>query len=368
MNKKSLVLLLTFIVIVLSSSIYMYQTNKRDPNKEQIMTNRTNLLQTEQFLIDHLMTKDHMIQTNFTRQRDGKLFLSESNGLWLQYLTITGDSKAFDLSYQATKSKLQLDNHLFAWRIKDGKKASTNALIDDLRIIEALYKEGERTENKKWEKEATRISKSLLKYHFQNDIIIDFYDEKVNQSNNSLTISYLNMTPFYYMEKHGLITNDVVKRMESFLSNLPKENGFYPKTYDIKLDNYIFEEQINMIDQLYIAFYLERVNIETNDFYKWFKDTYDLTNKIYGRYNKSTKEHAVDYESAAVYALSILYVLEKKDESFALSLWDKLKKMQNNERESEYYGGYIFENSTHSFDNLLALIAERKLKNEGIIP
>src|SRR5690625_4184369 len=105
--KKRILLLFIFFFLIIGAFIF-WKLFLNKPNENVSSVNREQALPTEQFIINHLMTEDGMIRTNFAAQKDGELFLSESNGLWLQYLTLTGDTKTFTEAYETTKRHLKL--------------------------------------------------------------------------------------------------------------------------------------------------------------------------------------------------------------------------------------------------------------------
>lgn len=324
----------------------------------------------ELFIKKYLVTDDGTLRTNFENRSGGKLELSESIGLWLEYLAEKGDGAGFELAYEATKDHFQLKNKLIAWRIEGGNRADTNALIDDLRIIEALFVMGEKVEREDYINDAIALSKALLNYNQNADFFVDFYDTNHQYANEQLTISYVNYEAISYMEKYGVMKPQVLNKTYEFLQTLPIENGFYPQTYNNTMKTYAFNEEINLIDQLYITLHVEQAGIQTDMFYDWLSTEFYEKHHLYGRYTADTKEHTVTYESAAVYALAIMYSLERADKQFAKDLHTKLMAMQVRDETSPYNGGFIDEQTitTHSFDNLLSLLAERKLASENIIP
>lgn len=122
-----------------------------------------------------------------------------------------------------------------------------------------------------------------------------------------------------------------------------------------------------MIDQLYTALHADRAKVNTSAIMKWLKTTFTKEGKLYGRYKLSTLQPAVTYESPSVYALVILYALKQNESEFAKEVYDRMKELQIQDPLKDYYGGYMNEKDTHSFDNLLPLIAERELFNESVI-
>lgn len=322
----------------------------------------------EAFILEYLLAKDGTIRTNFSwvEEKEGKHRLSESIGLWLTYLYLKEDHEAFEQTVRAIEKNFLLHNGLVAWRIYKGEPASTNALIDDLRIIRVLVLEGESINRKEYITLAKKMFQAIMTYHQKDNLFIDFYDLTHKYANDSLTLSYLNISVFKRMEAYGLFPEESLHHLLSFMNQTHLDNGFYPKTYQLKQEQFLFDEEINLIDQLYVAIYWEDAEVETDPFYQWLKSTYKEDGLLYGRYDRKTKEPSVSYESSAVYGLAIIYALQKEDYSFAKELYKRMTTLRVNNETHSYVGGFVnVENhDTHSFDNLLPLIAERILSHE----
>lgn len=322
----------------------------------------------ERFILHHLMMDNGVIRTNFADKQAGRVFLSESLGLWMEYLVLKKDEEQFDYAFHTMKNVYQLDNDLLSWQIVDEKQATTNALIDDLRIIEALFQMGEATNNQAYLDEAIRISQAIVQSQVLEHYLVDFYDAEYKTHNDFLTLSYINMEAIYFMEKYKVIDSSMVEKMKVLLKELPMKDNFYAQTFQIQSHTFTFEEEINLIDQLYIALHLEGAGMDTVTFNDWLQMEFYQNHHLYGRYDAETKRHTVGYESVAVYALAVLYGIERDDYPFATSVYEQMLTLQDREEDSPYFGGFLAEGSkeTHSFDNLLALLAERKLLNGQI--
>ncbi|MEE6680829.1 hypothetical protein PS409_01660 [Pediococcus pentosaceus] len=114
----------------------------------------------------HNFLKDSMVQkagiyTNFNNNQKksdnatGHDMLSESSGLWLEYLAQTHQNKAFREFYKNTKKYFD-QGRQFSYRIdgKTKKKSDVNATLDDLRIIRALQIYAQNNNSKKYRYEA----------------------------------------------------------------------------------------------------------------------------------------------------------------------------------------------------------------------
>ncbi len=47
----------------------------------------------------------------------------------------------------------------------------------------------------------------------------------------------------------------------AILKQAPRKKGFFPKSYDIEKKAYSFDQEINMIDQLYTALHADRAQV-----------------------------------------------------------------------------------------------------------
>lgn len=316
-------------------------------------------LPTEQFIRKHLFHEDGTIRTNFEGRAGSELALSESLGLWMEYLLEKQDHELFEEVYETLVKSFWFDEGLVAWKIENGILADTNALIDDLRIMKALYVEGEKIGRNDYIQTATKIARSLAVYNRNGEHFVDFYDVKHQLANDEITLSYLDMESVRYMVKYDVISERTFQFLETFLHTIKLDNGFYPKSYNVRMKSFEFENPVNLIDQLYTAFHFEKAGVKADEFYEWLKAEFYKNHSLFGRYDRITKNHAVEYESASVYALTILYSLERGDISFAKDVYQRMITMRINDEQSDFYGGYVTSNETHSFDNLLPLLAER---------
>lgn len=367
--RKVLVMLL---IIIMGAGVIWYTMNQTEqqtslppiPIDIYVATSAT-----ERFILNDLLDESGMIRTNFAGKDGGELMLSESMGLWLEYFVTKEDESSFAVAFDTIERYFSLENGLIAWKVENEQMADVNALVDDLRIVEGLFKMGEISGKERYIQAAKKLSESIMRHNQNNGMLVDFYDSSHHYANDTLTTSYLNLDAFLYMEKYAVISAEFLAELQAFMRHLPQQDLFYPQTYDVRQQTYAYDDIINLIDQLYIVLHLERASISTEAFYEWIQTEFYKNGFLYGRYEAKTKQPAVEYEAASVYALAIMYSLEKEDATFALDLYEQMKKMQVQDPASPYEGGYVVvkERTTHSFDNLLPLLAERKLENAGLL-
>ncbi|GAA4721940.1 glycosyl hydrolase family 8 [Brevibacillus fulvus] len=347
---------------------------------EKVVTsqqNTVNRLPGEAFIRQHLLNPDGTIRTTLAAQHtenpelaQGAESLSESLGLWMLYAVEKNDQQLFKESADVVKHSFRMNNGLFYWKVGAGAEpVSTDALIDDLRIMQALYQAGQKWHEPEYQSWADEIAKSLLKYHRVEQGLGDFYDEKSKWTSPQLTLSYLDSKALGYMYEQQNLDEKSYQFLRDFLKNLPVQNGFFPFSYDWKQGTYTYQEEINLIDQLFIVYHRAQMGESSPAFWQFLKDSFYQDGKLYGIYQQKTKQNLVDYESPAVYGLAILVAIELKEPDFASDLYYRMIRLQTLHPDSELFGGFIdyHTKDTHSFDNLVPLLAERKLYNEGIL-
>lgn len=322
----------------------------------ELNTEFTPSCSTEQFIQEKLINDQNMIQTDLQAQKD--VYLSESLGLWLSYLLDIGDQSRFKEQVDVLQKNF-IKNNLIVWRIDGNQPATVTALIDDLRIIQTLFIAGDEFSEEKYTKLAKKLSKQLLKHGEVKGIYVDFVDIHSYEKPSTITLSYISPKAYDLFYTHQLLTNAQVEKQLKLLKDIPiSEQGYWPKSYTITDEIYHYDRELHLIDQLYIGIHLAQLDENTDDFTKWILNLYEHDQKLYGRYYANTNEPAVNFESPAVYALAVQYMLEIGEDEYASTFYTQMKELKNVE-----WQGYIDSNTqaTHSFDNLLPLLVERKI-------
>ncbi|MGA9290777.1 MAG: glycosyl hydrolase family 8 [Anaerobacillus sp.] len=333
---------------------------------------------TENFIVNTMVNHNGTFAT-YLKENDeqdsdlvkGKESISESLGLWLQYAVEKKDEELFRQGYLQLEGNFMNDEGLIYWKLDpSGKKlVTTNALVDDLRIIEALCEAGELWKEERYEETATTISQYLLEHNRNEELLVDYYDETYQLNSKMLTLSYINTSALEEMKKRHLVDVKLYENMMKTLNEIPSQNGFYAKSYDVVNKKYLFDEQINMIDQMIIALHQAEDGMKTDSFYLFLKNQFLENGVIYGRYTRETHMPSVTYESPSVYGFAILYCLEIGDEDFAESLYRRMIAFREKNKDNQFYGGYSINSKgdTHIFDNLVPLLAEETLVNQGVV-
>lgn len=355
--KKWILILAIVLLALLGLKYYTIFANKPPVSREDAPL-------AERFIRDHLMQDDGRIATDLTSRKNE--YLSETVGLWMEYLVLGDDQKSFDQQVDVLKKYFMTRDGLVTWEVKNKEKATANAFIDDLRIMNALYDAAEKWSNSSYLKLAQKIENALVDFQINQHIFVDYVDVKTKDQGQQVTLSYLIPSALNRMKTHD---NEAYEQTRSLLINAPNTPlGFLPKTYDLPTHSYIFETEANMIDQLYMSYHHAQWGGDVSKLVGFIRQTYAKEGKLFGRYDLTDGKPVVEFEAVAVYALGILLAIETEENDLAVELYGSMKAMQQTDPTQSYYGGYIdvASKSTHPFDNLLALIAERRGNDEGV--
>ncbi|MFJ7952116.1 lipoprotein YdaJ [Lysinibacillus sp. NPDC096418] len=324
------------------------------------------LLPTQQFIQEHLL-KNGWVQTDLTERADE--YLSESIGLWMEFLVEQNDPIHFKKQVQMLEEHFLTKDRTVSWLILNDEKSTVNALIDDLRIMLALYNGAVLWEEQGYEKLADDMASALVKTNLVEGILVDYYDVATASQADFVTISYIIPEAYDMLFEKGFITKSQYTENKNIVANAPlSKDGFFPQRYVVTTKSYQYDAEINLIDQYYIGYHRAKWGYDVQSLVTLTKEAMASEGKIYGRINPKTKAPTVEYEAAAVYALATLMMLELEENELAQQLFQQLITMRISDSKSVYYGGYIVVDGlyTHMFDNILSLLAERRGKDAGI--
>lgn len=171
-------------------------------------TDRRRAQQVAHFVQTKLVTKQG-VRTNYldSKKRTGAVatgheLLSESSGMWLQYLAATHQWGAFRDFYSATKRTFD-DRGQFSYRYdpRTKKKAAVNATLDDLRIIRALLAYDEAHGTRYYRKEATNRYQTLVNTSLKDGQLVDYYDMHSRKAAKTASLAYFDLKTLRYFER-----------------------------------------------------------------------------------------------------------------------------------------------------------------------
>lgn len=297
----------------------------------------------------------------------GREALSESLGFWMQAAIESRDLAEFEKSYDLLTRYFIADRGYIVWKLSpEGEaKVSTNALGDDLRIIGALlegskvWKKG----NPEWKQTARELTEALLNRSQNNGYLVDFYDFSRQEMPDTLSLAYVDLPALKGLQSEGILDQETYIRYHSLLRNMPDDGVFYPKSFHVVTREYIYEDKVNLIDQLLIAMYAGETGRDQAPLHQFLKEEFGQAGKLAGQYTRADRKAAVNYESPSVYGLAIKFALQMGDKALAEQLYERLQTFKG--RDPQYPGGYVFGRNTHIFDNLLPLLGEYAIQRGG---
>lgn len=307
------------------------------------------------------------IQDNLSEDEDlvkGREALSESLGLWMEISVENNNREEFEQSFEVLKKYFLEEDGFVNWKLnEDGESlVYANALVDDLRLCLALFQASEKWNDHRYHDIAEKISEYLLGNNVYKNTLTDYYVKNRGDHSKYITLSYIEPESFMYLSKRNLIEHSLYKNMLNILKEAPVDQYYYPKAYDVDKKLYVYDDNINLIDQSLVVYYRAKVGYSTDEFRQFIKREFDNNGKVYGRYDRQSGRPIVTYESPSIYGWLILYHLEIGEKEMANSLYRRM--IQFKSTNEKYYGGYsVYDGDTHIFENLVPLLAELKINS-----
>lgn len=297
----------------------------------------------------------------------GRESLAETVGLLMFYALGKDDEELFDELYDQLNAFFLEEDGFLNWKVNENgvSEVSTNALIDDIRILDALIRADEKWGKAQYLNTAQIVGQHLTAYNVNNGIYTDFYEKEELYASPSITLPYIDIQAMNTMVEKGLLDADIVAETSQVLIDAPLRNGFYPISYNVETEEYTFDENPNLMHQAILVYHFVQAGERSEEFLNFLKNEMENRGLIHGVYDIDTKEPTVDYESPAVYGYLISYALIAGEDELAEDIYNRMKEFLVTDKNSEYYGGYsITDGDTHIFDNLIPLLAEQDLLNK----
>lgn len=257
-------------------------------------------------------------------------YLSESIGLYMNYLVLNHDSQSFHALYLATKKELAFKKNFIKW--KWGEEVTTNAFIDDMRLYSALHMASKQFHFPDYDKFASQIASNWKKYGVTDGVPVDFFDFKTKEKAKTLHLSYYNNSA---MREIGFseAAYEPLKKVQAtpFFDEI-FQDGSYQTTGN----------EVNMIDQMLIAIEYKRVTYKKEPHFDAFlQREWAKNNRVHARYNRDTKTATNNVESTAVYALLAEYYEETGQKENYQKATDKLQMMDTSNALTTHFFDYM---------------------------
>lgn len=350
---------------------HVKDTYSEDANHFLMKPYHMSKLNNKDKLLNHFLVQDMLVGDSFVtnykvskNQSKSELAtghdrLSESSGIWLRHLALTGTQKEYDGFYKKTKKAFFADGQ-FSYRINaDGTRSNVNASVDDMRIIRSLVEAQARFHDDKYSKEIDNLLSTFTRQSIQNGLLVDFYDTKSQKASNEVSLYYLSIKELGYIYKKANLPLKNVEYQYQILKNgyISDEFPFYHKNYQYKTKKYVDGDSINVIESLLSILYLSEIGEEKEESIQFIKDAV-TTGTLYNAYND--KGVPVDRsQSAASYAIAAMIAREIGDEKLYQQAMMIVSNFQIMDKNSPIYGGIGDQNTlkVYSFNNLMSSLA-----------
>lgn len=297
--------------------------------------------------------------------------LSETNGLWLLALAESGDETSFDASFNATGNRFYDDKtQTFNWQVTGADhdtSATSNASVDDLRIIQALLVMNAKHPNN----DRTLLLNKLIDGFTKHDLnayyqMIDSYSQ-TNGQEKRIRLDYLDLSALKAVyEAKGLGTagdtayNQQLQLIkDGYISDkLPLFDTYYDYStgsYQIGDDGANKDSQVNITDGLLTMLNLAKVGQLPQTSLDWLKaHTADRT--IYNNY-KLDGTPVDDYTAASNYGYVAQIAAAVGDTTLYSQAITALNEMTSTDESDPLYGSNHDDGESYAFNDLNMLLA-----------
>ena len=323
---------------------------------------RTRLIK---FIKRGLLTKQGLY-TNYldtdkrtTATATGHEMLSESSGMWLQYLATTHQWAAFRQFYQQTKTTFN-EKGLFSYRYdpRTKKRYRVNATLDDLRIIRALLAYDQAHQTTHYRKEATQRYQNLVNTTIKKGQLVDYYDVQARKATTTGSLAYFDLQTLKYFEQ------ETKKGRRAYRKQLIVVRGgylgdvfpLYAKSYQWTTGEYS-DGNLNTSEALETLLHLAEVGQLKATSRRWLVQR--VTKRDLENGYTTTGTVSVGGESAANYALAAVIFAKLRDRQHYRVAMANVWRLQVNQKNTAIDGsiGDAKTKQVYSYSNLTALNA-----------
>jgi hypothetical protein len=323
-------------------------------------------LNCQAFIHNQLTSPDGGIYTNYQNTAQtgdlstGHEVLSESMGLLLEYARLTGDQQLFHETTDYIQDHLIFDDILL-WRIVENSDPITDvsATIDDLRIYQTLI-----LAQKQWplNDSATKILETLENQlpirGFQSDYLVSYYSATSPTQDKTVEVAYINLSALQTLAAAKPdIATAVTTNQQILLGSFIGENlPLHHKSYDPQKGSYTDADgKINILDSLMVIQNLAQAGIYSPQSIDWLEEKI-ASGTLYSYYDPLSGAALDTQESSAAYGIAAQIGAMLGNEFLTGNALTQLKKHQNIDTLSPFYGGFGYNNNAYSYDNLQALL------------
>lgn len=324
---------------------------------------------TLQFIKNNLIDSEGAVHSRYEKSEEETWksdVLSESQGLMMQYAVLKQDKELFDTIYQYTKSHMLLSKGLVSWMVQNGKASEVNALLDDIRIYQAVDCAQELWGG--YDEEVSNLTNRFIQYGInKNGDYIDFYDSDSEQKASRLTLCYIDLATMKHLADENKQLEQAYLSADQILKNGQISETFplYYSWYNYEKAKYE-EDDLNMAEELVTILHLAQIGELPDNTLEWIKSHMNSTG-IKARYDVNGQVvDGYNYDSTAVYALVVRIAQETGENELKRQAIRKMEKMRIQDSSLAYNGAFGMEDGSeiYSFDQIVPLLTYGYLEEE----
>lgn len=283
--------------------------------------------------------------------------LSESQGAMLEYSVAYGNQELFDHILNYIQNSMLIDG-LISWVVTEEGASKVNALVDDLRIYEAIYQA-----NESWggyEDELADYQRRLLHYGINEGSFIDFYDAENKAYARRFTLCYGDLKAMELLAQTDDAFETAREEAVILLQNgqISEEFPLYYSWYNYEKKSYE-KDDLNMAEAMVTLLHLAEADMLPDNTLLWLKTQMNHSG-VKARYTvKGKVVSGYDFDSTAVYALIAMIGAEIDDDTLVSQAVKKMEKMRIDDTALTYNGAFGMEDGSGitSFDQVMPLLA-----------
>lgn len=293
-------------------------------------------------------------QSTTASSPQGHDVLSESMGLLMCCAVRLEDEELFSQCWSHVSQTMQREG-LITWYVaEDGTQGNSNALLDDLRIVRALYEAHE-----KWggyEEARTQLASALAQKNVYRGQLSSFYDFSQGKSGDTIALAYgdfetLNLLAEIQPEFAELSQSLLEIVQEGYLG---EQFPLYSSSYNYQRKEYS-QDDLNTAEALLTVYHLSQVGLAREETLSWLKNALK-TDTLAARYHvDGTVVEGYRYDSTAVFAIAALIGQAAGDGDIYHLARLAMERSWVSDEDSALYGAFALDSNVQSFDQLLPL-------------
>jgi hypothetical protein len=305
------------------------------------------------FIRRDLIDNRGLIISKIENGKPSEYSLLESYGELMEYALLRVNKDLFDILLSIVNKYFYSKDGYLYWRINRLTLMPENstALIDSLRILNALVSAYEIFKDKKYMEMGEKISEEILKFNSSGEFFVDYYDGNTKAKANKISLFYLDLRKLKKISKLLPSFNKYYITSKNILENSVSINRpFFPKEFDLYTFSYKTHYPVNMLEQVITAINFDDVN-KIEDFLSFVKNEINKYNKLNTFY--MSDKRVDDQENVGLYAILARLFIFCDDELWAKKVFNFVEKFKGND--SFGYGDFWGKNY-YAFDQLEVLL------------